>query len=253
LQVQQSYQATTTTIPTIKTTTTIKATLSNPPPPTINSYYYRNSLDALYQISKTEGLRGLYKGYGATLASFGPFSALYFTFYEQMKYWAQQYISKTTASNSNVNDNNLQPSKSINTRRHVEVVDKDIVLPFYLTLVCSCGAGAFASWLTSPLDMAKLRLQVQRGARATAAATAAAQPAATIQTTTRITLAHNQQHYPSNMISCLQYIYYNEGGVRGLFRGAGARVLHFAPATTITMTLYETCRSWILHNTRMNH
>jgi hypothetical protein len=30
-------------------------------------------------------VRGLYRAYGATVMSFGPFSALYFLFYEKMK------------------------------------------------------------------------------------------------------------------------------------------------------------------------
>jgi hypothetical protein len=45
---------------------------------------YKGGWDALVKISKTEGLMGIYKGYGATLASFGPFSALvslFCTFY----------------------------------------------------------------------------------------------------------------------------------------------------------------------------
>lgn len=34
---------------------------------------------------RTEGARGLYRAYGATVMSFGPFSALYFLFYEMLK------------------------------------------------------------------------------------------------------------------------------------------------------------------------
>ena len=49
------------------------------------SYGYRGSWDALQQIVRQEGLRGLFKGYGASLLSFGPFSALYFAIYEAMK------------------------------------------------------------------------------------------------------------------------------------------------------------------------
>jgi hypothetical protein len=48
-------------------------------------YKYRGSFDALRQIVAQEGLRGLYKGYGASMLSFGPFSALYFAFYESLK------------------------------------------------------------------------------------------------------------------------------------------------------------------------
>ena len=46
---------------------------------------YKNSFDALYKIAKYEGIGGVYKGYGATLLSYGPFSAVYFTLYELQK------------------------------------------------------------------------------------------------------------------------------------------------------------------------
>jgi len=35
-------------------------------------------------------------------------------------------------------------------------------MPFHVALGCSLGAGAAASWLTAPLDLAKLRMQVGR-------------------------------------------------------------------------------------------
>ena len=41
-----------------------------------DSVQYKGGWDALVKICKTEGPLGIYKGYGATLASFGPFSAL---------------------------------------------------------------------------------------------------------------------------------------------------------------------------------
>lgn len=47
---------------------------------------YRGSVDAIASIIRTDGIRGVYRGYGATVLSFGPFSALYFMFYEQLKY-----------------------------------------------------------------------------------------------------------------------------------------------------------------------
>lgn len=46
---------------------------------------YRGSFHALKTIFKEEGLRGMYKGYAATVLSYGPFSALYFLFYERVK------------------------------------------------------------------------------------------------------------------------------------------------------------------------
>lgn len=45
---------------------------------------YRGSYDAIRTIFKDEGLMGIYRGYGATLFAYGPFSAFYFLFYEQV-------------------------------------------------------------------------------------------------------------------------------------------------------------------------
>jgi Mitochondrial carrier protein len=65
----------------------------------MNSYKYKGDIDAFRQILKTEGLRGLYRAYGATVGSFGPFSALYFMFYEHIKGFfvnndAQAYLQR---------------------------------------------------------------------------------------------------------------------------------------------------------------
>ena len=168
-------------------------------------YQYKGSWDALQQIIRTEGMKGIYRGYGATLASFGPFSALYFVFYERCKTISKQILQ----------------DKSANTNSNVERLE-DGDLPLHYLIACSAGAGAVASWLTSPLDMAKLRLQVQRG-----------QVAANTSNNTS-----SMQQY-RGMFDCL-HAAYRKGE---LFRGAGARVLHFAPATTVTMTAYEKCRS----------
>lgn len=40
--------------------------------------------------------------------------------------------------------------------------DTEADLPFWVTLANAAAAGAAASWLTNPLDMAKLRLQVKK-------------------------------------------------------------------------------------------
>jgi Mitochondrial carrier protein len=170
---------------------------------------YSNSWDALKQIMKTEGVSGIYRGYAATLASFGPFSALYFVFYERFKYWTRERLAK--------ND------PTITTLDNAEI-------PFAYTLLSSCSAGALASWLTSPLDMAKLRLQIQRG---------------------KLSHPGETQVIYRDMLDCLRCAY-RGGGIPGLFRGAGARVLHFAPATTITMTSYETFRSFFARNLSTN-
>eukprot|EP00934_Nitzschia_sp_Nitz4_P004058 Nitzschia sp. Nitz4//scaffold13_size275219//56687//57844//NITZ4_000851-RA/size275219-exonerate_protein2genome-gene-0.43-mRNA-1//-1//CDS//3329535945//4048//frame0 len=137
---------------------------------------YKGGGDALVRILRTEGLSGIYKGYGATLLSFGPFSALYFVFYEKFKNMSKSFSGTE-------------------------------VLSTPWLILSSSGAGALASFLTSPLDLAKLRLQVQRGQAAS-----------------------NGPKY-RGVVDCLVHAF-REGGFPGLFRGAGARVLHFVPATS---------------------
>ena len=104
-----------------------------------NNLNYEGSFDALKKIAKTEGVAGVYKGYAATLASFGPFSALYFMFYERCKTETRQYL---------FDPHHELPKSSINKME----------IPFPWLVLCTASAGALASWLTSPLDMAKLRL-----------------------------------------------------------------------------------------------
>ena len=87
---------------------------------------YTSSYQCFRTVLKKEGPRALYRGYGPTLYSFGAFSGLYWAFYEQ-----------------------LRPSGTVS---------------FADALPCALGAGALASWLTAPLDLAKLRVQVHRGA-----------------------------------------------------------------------------------------
>ena len=64
--------------------TTAEFSSSSSSSPEQTKIRYRGSYDALRTIVRSEGLRGIYKGYGATLLSYGPFSALYFLVYEEV-------------------------------------------------------------------------------------------------------------------------------------------------------------------------
>lgn len=177
------------------------ASLHQPTP--AQQVYYTSANDAIRKILKGEGVRGIYRGYGATLASFGPFSALYFSFYEHLKAFAR---AQTNAQS-----------------------DGD--LPFLWQVGSASGAGAAASFLTSPLDLVKLRLQVQRGERAAAAANA---------TAAGVTSAALPFHY-RNIVDGLRTVIRTEG-YRALFRGAGARMAFHAPSTALSLTLFERCK-----------
>lgn len=51
----------------------------------LKTFNYKGDIDAIRTVLGTEGFRGLYRAYGATVMSFGPFSAFYFLFYENLK------------------------------------------------------------------------------------------------------------------------------------------------------------------------
>ena len=122
---------------------------------------------------------------------FGPFSALYFVCYERFKACSKEFA-------------------------HTE----SLSLPYLIS--SSALAGAVASFVTSPLDLAKLRLQVQRGNNNS-------NNAKHNRMTAPVATAVEQQY--QGMVDCLQHAYHR-GGMSGLFRGAGARVLHYVPATS---------------------
>lgn len=155
---------------------------------------YSGSWDALRTIMRYDGFSGIYRGYGATLASFGPFSALYFAFYEALRENALRKLE--------------QPKE----------------LPTWAALACASTAGSAAAWATSPLDMAKLRMQVERRRLGGGSAEAAVEY--------------------GNMVQSLMRIYAMEG-VQGLWKGSVARVAFTASNTAVTMAVFERARATI--------
>jgi hypothetical protein len=95
---------------------------------------YRNSWDALRTIYRNESISGLYRGYWSTLASFGPFSAVYFMSLESMDKL-----------------HTLPPADGEHQTAY-----------FLCSLAHAAAANIVASVVTNPLEMIKTRMQVQR-------------------------------------------------------------------------------------------
>ena len=177
---------------------------------------YRGSVDAIRTIMRTEGLLGIYKGYGATVASFGPFSAFYFMFYEQIKSTSLRlYFGGKVQAAATRGRAAAEPEE---TRE----------APFLLHMANSSAASVAASFVTNPLDLVKLRLQVQRGGAAASGA-GTEMPWGTY----------------TGMVDGLRQLVAKEG-VPGLFRGVGARMAFHGPSMAITMSIYESLKSaWL--------
>lgn len=167
---------------------------------------YNGAFDAARKILHTDGFRGIYKGYFATLLSYGPFSALYFLFYEKSKQYVAEYSHAKLGRSNDLNTGNME---------------------FYELLACSAVAGSAASFLTSPLDLVRLRLQLHRGAGAGSSLKPVSGAKAKTNAITALGLLSN---------------IYEVDGIRGLFRGVGARVLYFAPNMAVTMATFDYCR-----------
>jgi len=185
--------------------------------PARSPLHYNSTMHAITTIARTEGLRGIYRGYGATLASFGPYSAFYLSIYEQLKdVQASLY--------------NVPPSS----------------LPFHSFLLAGAIAGGAAAFITNPLDMAKLRLQVQRAQRQSRQAASSGGTGG---------VGSGLEFGYKNMVDGMRKVV-AEGGWKGLWKGVGARVLFFMPSSALNIAIFDTVKSYITernkHDKRMS-
>ena len=96
---------------------------------------------------------------------------------------------------------------------------------YYLFISSAALAGSTASAITNPLDLAKVRLQVE----------------------VRSSLEHASSATTHKHHHTLWYILhkvYRQEGFAGWWRGAFARVLFHTPSTAITMALFEGSKQW---------
>ncbi len=102
---------------------------------------YRGTLHCLTTIARTEGVRGLLKGYTIGVAVYGPFAGVYFGCYEHMKVVMTNVLNGYKAGGSYNKDN----------------------LPFPAVMFCGAWAGTWSAFVTCPLDVIKTRYQVSEG------------------------------------------------------------------------------------------
>lgn len=102
-------------------------------------YAYRSLLGAGRDIVRTEGIRGLFAGFGATAARDAPYAGLYVLLYEQLK----RRLASMTTTSTNADGAPLAgvSSSSIN-------------------FVSGASAAGLATAITNPFDAVKTRLQL---------------------------------------------------------------------------------------------
>ncbi|KAJ5871624.1 Mitochondrial substrate/solute carrier [Penicillium soppii] len=101
-------------------------------------YAYRSLMGAGRDIVRTEGLRGLFAGFGATAARDAPYAGLYVLFYEQLK---RRFALMATQSANDGAPGSGMSSSSIH-------------------FVSGAAAAGMATAITNPFDAVKTRLQL---------------------------------------------------------------------------------------------
>lgn len=102
---------------------------------------YNGGLDVVRKIVKSEGIRGLYRGFGLSVMTYSPSSAVWWASYGSSQRWIWRLLGYSG--------------------------DREEAAPSQSTIVLVQGAGgivagATASCITTPLDTIKTRLQVIR-------------------------------------------------------------------------------------------
>ncbi|CAI7624326.1 unnamed protein product [Penicillium glandicola] len=103
-----------------------------------NYYAYRSLVGAGRDIVRTEGLRGLFAGFGATAARDAPYAGLYVLFYEQLK---RRFALMAAKPSSDGEAPAAVSSSSIN-------------------FASGAAAAGMATAITNPFDAVKTRLQL---------------------------------------------------------------------------------------------
>jgi len=190
-----------------------------------SGYNYKSTRHAARTIIRQEGFSALFHGYKATIFRDLPFSALQFTFYEQVQTWARQWKQS-----------------------------RDIGLP--LELLTGGAAGGLAGVITCPLDVVKTRIQTQvnnspdlplQQCSATKTRIQPVKTTASQQQKRSISTSSPSTHTPrpgsikldtSSVPEGLKIIYKTEG-LAGWFRGVGPRFVWTSVQSGCMLFLYQ--------------
>jgi solute carrier family 25 protein 44 len=166
-----------------------------------NSTNYRGGLDAFRTIIRVEGIRGLYRGFGMSILTYAPSSALWWASYciTQRTIWRSLGLGfgrESANSNGNVREEQYVPSSGL------------IVAVQGLSAAC---AGGVAAIVTTPLDTIKTRFQVMES---------------------------DENRKPPTVRETLRTLL-KEGGWKACYKGLGPRWATMSMSATTMITTYE--------------
>ncbi|NWW33883.1 MFRN2 protein, partial [Panurus biarmicus] len=237
---------------------------------------YRNVLEALWRIARTEGVWRPMRGLNITATGAGPAHALYFACYEKLKKTLSDVIH--AGGNSHVangaagcvatllHDAAMNPAEVVKQRMQMYNSPYQRVMDCVRAVWRNEGAGAFYRSYTTQLTMnipfqaihfmtyefLQEQLNPHRqynpgshvvsGACAGAVAAAATTPLdvckTLLNTQESLALSSNISGHITGMANAFRTVY-QVGGVTAYFRGVQARVIFQMPSTAIAWSVYE--------------
>uniref|UniRef100_A0A8B9SN84 Solute carrier family 25 member 28 n=23 Tax=Neognathae TaxID=8825 RepID=A0A8B9SN84_ANAPL len=237
---------------------------------------YRNVLEALWRIVRTEGVWRPMRGMNITATGAGPAHALYFACYEKLKKTLSDVIH--AGGNSHVangaagcvatllHDAAMNPAEVVKQRMQMYNSPYQRVTDCVRAVWRNEGAGAFYRSYTTQLTMnipfqaihfmtyefLQEQLNPHRqynpgshvvsGACAGAVAAAATTPLdvckTLLNTQESLALSSNISGHITGMANAFRTVY-QVGGVTAYFRGVQARVIYQMPSTAIAWSVYE--------------
>ncbi|KAI7755083.1 hypothetical protein M8C21_029051 [Ambrosia artemisiifolia] len=182
---------------------TIKVKLQSQPTPLPGQLAkYSGAIDAVRKTLAAEGAGGLYKGMGAPLATVAAFNALLFTVRGQM----ETVLRSAPGAPLTVNQQ----------------------------FVAGAGAGVAVSFLATPTELIKCRLQAQGSGVAVVAEAGAAATAAVKY---------------GGPVDVAKQVLRSEGGIRGLYKGLFPTLAREVPGNATMFGVYEALKQYIAGGT----
>jgi solute carrier family 25 citrate transporter 1 len=173
---------------------------------------YRGSADAAAAILRSEGVRGMFRGYWAANAAWWPWNVVYFVSYEHAR----------DAAAAAAGDGGGKEA-----------------LPPHVSALCATAAATLATVATNPVDVVKTRLQTMPQ-RAGAAHGCARTHAHTFRSVRPCADAHATPFlsFPASALDVARAMWAAEGAA-AFGAGMSARVLSIAPGSFISFFTYE--------------
>ena len=170
----------------------------------------RSFRTVFYDLFRTEGIKGLYRGIRPTVMGAVPYEGIKFGCFDALQtLWL-------SAMKNNMNNNNglgHESNDAVNT-------EEPIRLPLYGKLVCGALAGIVAGGFMYPNDTVRRRMQVA-GAMGGA-----------------------EDRMFTGPIDCARDTY-RSGGIRRFYRGVTPYLIRMVPNAAIQFWVYETCKEMI--------